>query len=302
MILDCVVIGGGPAGLNAALMLGRAKRKVMVFDDERPRNAVTHESHGFITRDGIDPREFRAIGQQEMRKYPSVEQQPLRIETVTKKDTTFELVAANSERFEARTVLLATGFQEILPAIEGIYDYYGKSLFNCPYCEGWELRDQPLVVIVEDERFGLHMVHLLYNWSHDIVVCTNGHRILSEKQKDFLQKYAIQLHEEKIVALRGENGQLRQVVFENQKEIECTGGLVATPWKQATTIAEDLGCTMNAFAGIEIDSGGRTNIPGIYAAGDCAVIMPSQMVLAAASGSNTAMNVINDLIVSDFPE
>lgn len=120
MLLDCAIIGGGPAGLNGALVLGRAKRKVVLFDDNKPRNAVTQHAHGFLTRDGVHPAEFRAIGQHELARYPSVEIHSARIEGVSKQGTTFELAASSGETFAARTILLATGVQEILPAVASL--------------------------------------------------------------------------------------------------------------------------------------------------------------------------------------
>lgn len=303
MVLDCAIIGGGPAGLNAALVLGRARRKVFLFDDNKPRNAVTQHSHGFITRDGVPPAEFRAIGQQEIAKYPSVEIHSARIEAVIKQGTTFELVADSGEKFEARNTILATGVQETLPAVEGIYDYYGKSLFNCPYCDGWELRDKPLVIIAENEMGASHLPKVLYNWSHDLVVCTNGHQVLNEEQKLFLDKYGIGVIEEKIVALVGQAGQLERIVFENHPDIERVGGLVEIQWKQATTIGQDLGCETNALGGIATDERGRTNIKGVYAAGDTVTnITQAQLIMAAASGSKAAVGVNTDLIASYFDQ
>lgn len=302
MIVDCAIIGGGPAGLNAALVLGRARRRVILFDDNKPRNAVTQHSHGFITRDGVRPDEFRAIGQQELSKYPSVELRSVRIEAVTKPGIAFELVADSGERFEAANIILATGFQEILPAVAGIHDYYGKSLFNCPYCDGWEMRDKPLVIIVENEMMASHLPKMIYNWSRDIVVCTNGNHVLKEEQKALFYKHAIGVVEEKIVALTGENGQLERVVFENQQEIKRTGGFVGIQWKQATAIGQELGCEVNALGGIAIDDMGRTNIKGVYAAGDTSTIMGAQLIVAAASGSKAAAGLNADLTMNYFTE
>ena len=180
LTVDCAIIGGGPAGLNAALVLGRARRKVLLFDDNNPRNAVTLHSHGFITRDGVTPAEFRAIAHGEIAKYPSCEVLPTRIRAVNRiGGTAFELVAEDGEKFSADNVILATGLQETLPAVDGIYSYYGRSLFNCPYCDGWELRDKPLVIIAESEMAASHLPKVIYQWSRDIVVCTNGHQALS---------------------------------------------------------------------------------------------------------------------------
>ena len=303
MLLDCAIIGGGPAGLNAALMLGRARRKVLLFDDNKPRNAVTQHSHGFITRDGVHPAEFRALGQQEIVKYPSVEIQAVRVEMVRKQGVTFELVATSGETFEARTLLLATGIQESLPAVERIHDYYGKSLFNCPYCDGWELRDKPLVIIAENEMGAFHTPKVLYNWSSDIVVCTNGHQVLHEEQKLFLKKHGIPVIEEKIVALGGQAGQLERIVFESSPAIERVGGLVGVQWKQATPIGQDLGCETNTLGGIATDELGRTTVKGVYAAGDTVThLMGAQLIAAAASGSKVAAGINTDFITSYFEQ
>jgi thioredoxin reductase len=302
-MIDCAIIGGGPAGMNAALVLGRARRKVVLFDDNTPRNAVTQHSHGFITRDGVRPAEFRAIGRQELANYPSIEVHSLRIQSVRKQDDSFELVATGSgERFEARNLILATGMQEILPAVEGIYDYYGRSLFNCPYCDGWELRDQPLVVISEDERGALHLPKILYNWSQDLVLCTNGHHLLSEEHKQFYAHYGIGVIEDKITALLGQEGQLEGLEFEHHPAIKRSGGLVGVQLKPATTIGTELGCEMNALGGIITDEMGRTTLKGVYAAGDSASFMPSQLIIAAASGSKAAAAVNTDLTSQYFEQ
>lgn len=303
MIADCAIIGGGPAGLNAALVLGRARRKVLLFDDNKPRNAVTMHSHGFITRDGVKPSEFRAIGQQELTRYPSVEIIPLRVETVTKQAAAFELVAGDGTRYRANNILLATGFQEILPAVAGIYDYYGKSLFNCPFCDGWELRDKPLVVIAESETAASHLPKVVYNWSRDIVVCTNGQRVLNQEQKALFDKHNIGVIEDKIVGLTGKDGQLERVMFENGFEIKRAGGFVGVQWKQATTIGQVLGCELTSMGGIATDQMGRTSIKGVYAAGDTVNLLgQAQLILAAASGSRAAMTLIADFTADYFAE
>ncbi len=291
MIFDCAIIGGGPAGLSAGLVLGRARRKVILFDDNKARNAVTQHSHGFLTRDGASPAELRVIGQQEIAHYPSVSMYETRIESVRKEGETFTLVDGSGEMFEARTILLATGIQETLPAVEGIYDYYGKSLFNCPYCDGWELRDKPLVILVE-QAGAFHLAKVTYNWSQDLIVCTNGHRVLDEEQKRFLERYHMKVVEEKIVALEGRDGQLERIVFVNHRAIERAGGIVGVQWRQATSIGQVLGCETNAMGGIATDELGRTSVTGVYAAGDTVTVMMfAQVVAAAANGSRAAAGV-----------
>src|SRR5439155_9321758 len=147
MLFDCAIIGGGPAGLNAALILGRARRNVILLDNNNPRNAVTQESHGFITRDGTKPKEFREIAHKELGRYPSIIYVKREVTSVIKNDKnnnrpSFELVTSENERYQSRTIIISTGLKDVLPNIENISYYYGKSLFHCPYCDGWELRDK----------------------------------------------------------------------------------------------------------------------------------------------------------------
>lgn len=153
-LFDCAIIGGGPAGLNAALILGRATRNVMLFDNNNARNAVTRESHGFITRDGIKPKKFREIAHKEISRYPSVISAKREVTSVSKKESKFELLTSKKERYQAKTIIISTGLKDVLPSIDNIHDYYGKSLFHCPYCDGWELRDKPLVVIIGEQVQG----------------------------------------------------------------------------------------------------------------------------------------------------
>lgn len=298
MIADSIIIGGGPAGLNAALVLGRAKRRVTLFDDNQPRNAVTQESHGFLTRDGINPEEFRDIAHREIGKYPSVEIRPHRVTNVCNREDAFEVVVGNGEMFHAKTIILATGLKEKLPDVEGIHAYYGKSLFSCPYCDGWERRDQPLVLISEGEHT-FHMAKTIWNWSHDLLVCTNGHHVLTEEQQKALGKKGIQLVEDRITALAGEDGYLEGVVFASQEERSYASGFVATQWFQASPFGTQLGCDLNPFGGILIDQFGRTTVPGIYAAGET-LGQPSQLITSAAEGSRAAAGVNTDLIEREF--
>ncbi|HKV59732.1 MAG TPA: NAD(P)/FAD-dependent oxidoreductase [Ktedonobacteraceae bacterium] len=299
MIVDCAIIGGGPAGLNAALVLGRAMRKVVVFDDNHPRNAVTQEAHGFLTRDGVKPNEFRAIAHQEIRKYPSVEMQHVRVTAIRHADASFEITTEERDMFSAKTVLLATGLKEILPTIDGLHDYYGKSLFSCPYCDGWELRDRPLVVISERPQT-FHLVKVVWNWSHDLLVCTNGHQVFTEEQQEALDKKGIEVVEDRITALVGEHGQLERIVFATQEARARRGGFVGSQLLQASPFGESLGCEMNGMGGIVTDPFGRTTVPGVYAAGDALAAVPHQLIIAAAKGSWAAAGVNTDLTESEF--
>ena len=188
-VLDCIVIGGGPSGLSASLTLARARRNIVLFDDKKNRNRVTQASHGFITRDGIKPQEFKEIALKELENYPTVSYFK---ETVTeiikdRDNVRFTVKTNNNQQYVTEKIILATGIQEIF-SIPSIRNFYGKSLFSCPYCDGWEQRDKPLVVIAEKEEHVLHLASLIYNWSQDLVVLTNGVQ-LSQKGEMALQKH-----------------------------------------------------------------------------------------------------------------
>jgi thioredoxin reductase len=299
MIVDCAILGGGPAGLNAALVLGRARRRVLVFDDNHPRNAVTQASHGFVTRDGVKPHEFRAMAHQELSKYPSVDMQFVRVTAIRKASDAFAITTEQGEVFSAQTVLLATGLKEILPPIDGLQDYYGKSVFCCPYCDGWELRDRPLVVISEGPHT-FPLVKVVWNWSHDLLVCTNGHQVLDAEQQATLRQKGIEVVEDRITALRGKGGQLERMVFATKVEKARHGGFVAPQLLQASPFGEELGCEMNVMGGIVTDPFGRTTVKSVYAAGDASVVVPAQLIIAAAEGSRAAAGVNTDLTEREF--
>ena len=301
-LFDCAIIGGGPAGLNAALILGRARRNTILFDNNNPRNAVTQESHGFITRDGIKPKEFRDIAHKDIAKYPSVIYEKSEVFSIVKKDQLFELITSNKELYRSKTIIISTGLKDVLPDIENISDYYGKSLFNCPYCDGWELRDKPLVVIIEEQTQGFHFIQTVYNWSKDLIVCTNGKSILNSEQKSLIQNKSIKLIENKIKNLEGKDGQMERIIFENGNSIIRKGGFILPQPIQASDFAKKLGCEYNSQGGILVDFYGRTNVQGVYAAGDASLFAPAQLVIAAADGLKAAAGVNRDLIHKEFLE
>ncbi|KLU54936.1 pyridine nucleotide-disulfide oxidoreductase [Paenibacillus sp. VT-400] len=300
MIYDCAIIGGGPAGLNAALVLGRARRKVALLDNNQPRNAVTHASHGFLTRDGITPSEFRRIAYEEVTSYPSVEHHPLTVMDIQKIPEGF-LIMAGDQMIRARKLLITTGMKETVPDIPGLKELYGKSLFHCPYCDGWELRDRPLIVIAENEGL-FHLAKLLYNWSRDLVICSNGRSILTDEQKQKLIGYNITVSEKKVAAFHGEDGILQEVEFVDGSKIRRTGGFVTPNWQSNFVFSERLGLETNALGGVIADATGKTGITGIFAAGEAASGAPSQLIVAAAAGSVAAASLNLELTEEEFSQ
>lgn len=299
MIVDCAIIGGGPAGLNAALVLGRARRNVALFDNNQPRNAVTHASHGFLTQDGVTPAEFRRIAYEEVLRYPSVEHHPVKVTDIRRIHDGFHIITDRDERIQSRKLLVATGLKEFLPNIPGLKELYGKSLFHCPYCDGWELRDQPLIVL-SDNPSVYHMAKLLYNWSRDLVICTNGHNILTNEQKQLLASRNIIVSEQTVAAFHGSEGKLQQVEFTDGHRIDRTGGFVAPKWLPHAAFLKELGYETTESGAILTDGTGKSTVPGLFAAGEAATGAPSQLILAAAAGSMAAVSINMELMEEEF--
>lgn len=299
-VFDCIVIGGGPSGLSASLTLGRARREIALFDDGTNRNRVTHESHGFITRDGIKPQEFKEIGLKELENYPSVSYFNATITEIIKDIGNDRFIVKTSDGQECVTekIILATGIQEVF-SIQSVRNYYGKSLFSCPYCDGWELRDKPLIVMAEKEEHVLHIAKLVYNWSKDLIVLTNGFEISKEGVQE-LQKRNIKINSEQITKLIGDDGYLQQVEFVSGETIMRSAGFVVPSFYRPNQFADKLGCEFHENGTIVTDGVGRTTQKNIYIAGETEKSGPSSLMISAADGNKAAFSVNSDLTMEHF--
>jgi thioredoxin reductase len=294
-LLDVIIVGGGPAGLSAALVLGRACRRVLVFDDGRPRNYATRAVHGFLTRDGIGPFELRRIGLEELRQYDTVRIEDAEVAAATREaDGTFRVDLHDGRRFTARRLLLATGVADILPTIPGFDDLYGRSVFHCPYCDGWELRGQPLAVY-GCERRGYGLSIELLGWSRDIVLCSDGSCQLDRDELATLDRNGIKVREERIARLEGTDGILERIVFENGDVLPRRAVFFTTGQVQASRLATQLGCEFNEKGTVRTGPYEMTHVPGLYVAGDASRHV-QWVVVAAAEGAEAAYAISQDLI------
>lgn len=274
---DCMIIGGGPAGLSAALTLGRARRKVALVDNGTNRNRVTQESHGFLTRDGIKPQEFKNLASKDIESYPSITMMDQTVREIIKDDITglFLVNTSENKSYISEKILLATGIQEEFP-LPQIRQYYGKSLFSCPYCDGWELRDKPLAIIAENEEHISHMTKLVFNWSQDLIVFTNGHQLSEKVQNDFEQK-KIKVYTNTIKDLHGDDGNLSSVELETGENILRAGGFVVPSFYRPNKFAKQLNCQVDENGTVMTDGAGRTTAAGIYIAGETEKGGPSSL-------------------------
>ncbi|PCD85137.1 NAD(P)/FAD-dependent oxidoreductase [Lysinibacillus fusiformis] len=295
-----MIIGGGPAGLSAALTLGRARRKVALVDNGTNRNRVTQESHGFLTRDGIKPQEFKNLASKDIESYPSITMMDQTVIEIIKDDITglFLVNTSENKTYVTEKILLATGIQEEFP-LPQIRQYYGKSLFSCPYCDGWELRDKPLAIIAENEEHISHMTKLVFNWSQDLIVFTNGHQLSKKIQNDFEQK-KIKAYTNTIKDLHGDDGNLSSVELETGDNILRAGGFVVPSFYRPNKFAKQLNCQVDENGTIMTDGAGRTTAAGIYIAGETEKGGPSSLMIAAAEGFKAASSINMDITIERF--
>ncbi|WP_068783850.1 NAD(P)/FAD-dependent oxidoreductase [Paenibacillus phocaensis] len=292
-IYDAVIIGGGPAGLNAALMLGRARKKAVVIDEGRPRNAVTREAHGFLTRDGIPPGELRQIAKEQIARYPGIAFVEEAAQSVAGTDGHFHVTTAGGSIFRSKKLLFAVGMKDQPLNVPGLSDVYGKSAFVCPYCDGWELRDEPLVIISKGAD-ALHFIPLIAGWTNRFTLCTNGPDGLTEADREELRQHGVPLFDAPIRSIESEQGMVRQVVLEDGTAISCRGIFFRPDLVLGSPLPQTLGCQVSEAGTILVDEFGRTTVPGVFSAGD-AITMRHQAIAAAASGAMTAAALNNEL-------
>lgn len=295
---DCIIVGAGPAGLSAALLLGRCRRRVLVLDAGRVRNRWASAVHGFLTRDGTPPDELLRLARAELRSYDTVEVRDAEVVEARRSGHGFETQLADGERLVARKLLLATGVVDELPEIDGLLELYGTSVHHCPYCDGWEHRATPLAAYGRGEH-GRGLALLLTVWSDDVVLCTDGPCGLDERERRELADQGIELREERVLRLDGTEGRLERIVFDGGLPLERRALFFSTGQHQHSDIAARLGCRFTEKGAVETGECESTNVPGLFVAGDAsrAIQLVAQ---AAAEGVEAAFAINRDLLKEDL--
>jgi thioredoxin reductase len=290
---DALIIGGGAAGLSAALILGRARRSVLVIDNGQPRNSVVEYSHGFMTRDGVPPAELLRLARKELENYPDVRQANDSIRSASRDNAYFRLAGTSGATYVGKRLLMATGVFDDVPKIDGIKERWGRSIFVCPYCDGWEVRDQRIAVYGKG-RDAVELAQELRGWSADLIVCMERDD-LTARDRRWIKASKVMLKCSKVQALSGPLHSPITIIFEDGEELTCQSMFISAPLHQHSPLFAELGCKIGADGLVVVDANSLTTVAGCYAAGD-AVTKRHQIIVSAASGAAAAINLNSNLL------
>jgi thioredoxin reductase len=291
---DAVVVGGGPAGLSAALVLGRARLRVLVLDTGRPANAVSSSVGGLLGHGGVAPVDLRRAGREQLAGLPSVDVRDA--EVLDAEPAAGQLVVRLDDGVAVRTsaLILAHGLRYDPPPLPGIEPLWGRSVFHCPFCDGWEVRDRALAVHGNGPEAARSAL-VVSGWSDDVVLCTDGPARL-DAERPALEAAGVRVREEPIRRLTGRDGALERVEFAAGPDERRDALFVRTRRGQPNGLAAALGCELTDAGAIVTDGDGRTGVPGVYAAGDAATERLRSVANAMGTGSRAAYAVALDLV------
>ncbi|MFB9417376.1 NAD(P)/FAD-dependent oxidoreductase [Nonomuraea rubra] len=288
---DVVIVGAGAAGLNAALLLGRARRRVAVIDAGEPRNAPAAHMHGFLSRDGLPPAELLELGRAEIARY-GVQLVRGRVERI---DHGFTVRLADGQVLDARRILVATGLRDELPGIPGIRERWGRDVLHCPYCHGYEVRDQPLAVLGTHPG-AVHQALLLRQWSDDVLFLRHALDLAAE-DRERLECHGVRVVEGAVARLAVEGDRLRGIELADGRAIPRAAAFLFPRMTPRDELLTGLGCA-GEDGWIVTDRTGRTSVSGVWAAGN--VVDPrAQVITAAGMGSAAAFAINGDLTEED---
>ena len=300
---EVIIVGGGVSGLSAALVLARCRREVLIIDAGRPRNWASHAVGGFFTRDGIHPQELLRLGREELKNYGCVEVRAGEVVNATKIGERFHVaVRGEAQPLQCRRLLLATGLADELPPLPGIEEFWGTSVFVCPICNGWEVRDQPLAVYGTDCN-GVDLAVEMLAWSRDVVLCTHGTaKNISAETLGKLARRGVRVLDGTVTRLTGKDGQLECIHFADGPPIARRALFFSSAQHQQSGLPKSLGCKF-ADDGTVRKNGTceATNIPGLYVTGNASACGGTQLaIVAAGQGADAAHTIHCSLAEEDY--
>ncbi len=295
---DVIIIGGSYAGLSTAMTLGRASRNTLILDAGKPCNRQTPHSHNFITQDGQTPAAIAALARQQVGMYPTVTFQTDTATQAQQTENGFTVSTASGLTARARKLVFATGITDQLPSIPGFAECWGISVLHCPYCHGYEVRNEPLGMLANGND-GFEFAKLLHQWSPQLTVFTNGPASFTPEQLQKLTQRNIRIEEGELIQIHHQNGYLTHLEFVQGKTHAITALFARVPFTQHSHLPAELGCALTDMGHIQVDDFQRTTVAGIYAVGDNTT--PMRSVSAAVAAGTKAGAVLNkELVDADF--
>lgn len=295
---DVIIVGGSYSGLAAAMALGRALRDVLVIDSGEPCNEQTPYSHNFLTQDGQTPQAVAVLAKQQVQEYKTVRflESLATGGAITK--TGFEIAVASGEIFAAGKLIFATGIRDIMPGLEGFAACWGISVLHCPYCHGYEVRNQKTGIWGNGD-VGFELARLISNWTNELTLFTNGFSTLTAEQTAKLQEHDIRVVEAEFERLIHTDGQVRYIVFKDDTMAAVNALYAPRPFKQTCPIPESMGCALTDDGYVQVDAFQKTTVNGIYACGDNTNRMRT-LVNAVATGTTAGMMVNKEIVAESF--
>ncbi|MBC7845334.1 MAG: NAD(P)/FAD-dependent oxidoreductase [Flavobacterium sp.] len=295
---DAIIVGGSYSGLAAAMALGRALRNVLVIDSGKPCNKQTPHSHNFITQDGKTPKEIATVAKEQVLKYKTVKFHNGHATTGIKTNNGFEITALSGEVFTAKKLLFATGIKDLIPNIVGFSECWGISIIHCPYCHGYEVKNEKTGIFGNGE-YGFEFSKLIHNWTKELTLYTNGKSTLTEEQTQKLKNHNIEIVESEIEKFEHNDGKIQNIVFKDGSKTTVKAIYSRPSFEQHCTIPTTLGCELTEHRHIQIDAFQKTSIHGIYACGDNVTFMRS-VANAVAMGTLSGAMINREIIEEEF--
>ena len=292
-ILDCIIVGGGPAGLNAAVVLGRCRRNVLLFDSATHRNRYSHGMHNYLTRDDILPTDFLDISRKEAEKYGVKMIQRKVMNAQKSSEGLFQVRDEEGVIYKAKKLLIATGLSDKVPNIPGFKELYGKSVHHCPYCDGWEVRDKAIGVYARDKN-GFELALALKAWTDNVTYYADGKNKLKPTEVETLTLNNIPIISYPVARLQASGDKLEAVVFKNGDSRKCEALFFVNGFAAQCNLAETFGCNMTKKGVVLTNRYQQTNIDGLYVAGDAAKDMHF-VVVAGAEGAKAGVIINKEL-------
>jgi len=295
---DVIIVGGSYSGLAAGMALGRALRKVLIIDEGKPCNRQTPFSHNFLTNDGKSPTEIAALANRQVRRYETVKFFDGLATSGIKTENGFEIQVASGETFAAKTLIFATGIIDVLPDIDGLAACWGISVIHCPFCHGYEVRNEKTGILGNGD-YSYDFASLISNWTKDLTLFTNDTSTLTTEQTQRLRKHNISIVEKDVERLVHTNGHLQNIVFSDGSKFSLKALYAPSPFAQHCQIPKLLGCELTDDGYIKIDPFQETTVPGVFACGDNTTRMRT-VANAVAMGTTAGMTVSKKVILDEF--